>query len=516
MTLYRKYRPQKFSEVEGQEYITETLKNELALGKVSHAYIFSGPRGTGKTTVARLLAKAVNCQNKTAQEKRQGKVEPCNRCLSCKEIIAGKSLDLIEIDAASNRGIDEIRALRENVRFAPSKSAYKVFIIDEVHMLTREAFNALLKTLEEPPARTLFILATTGVHEVPPTILSRCERFDFRKLNPDQIERRLTKILKQEKRSLDPKILNLIATKADGALRDAESTLGQILTWRKKEIKLERVADFLGTVDWSLIFNFLHLLIKKEGGDALRLLNQVVAQGYDLKNFGNRLIDSLRTMMLAKINPEFVSLGVNLAEEQKRELLGLTPNVSLKNLAHLTRLFVEAKNHLERYPIPQLPLELAVVDWCNEGETVKILNEEQEKAVSGSKPGPQKEIPSSSSPLSSSLPSPPLTSPSFNLEQVLEKWQEVIAAVQPLNYSLCAFLKLCRPVAFKNGSLVLGFPRDFHKNIVAQSQNKQIVERALDSVLGGRWRIQCEKAEDKPQNHLTREVLEVFGGQVVK
>jgi len=480
-----------------------TLKNELALDKVAHAYIFAGPRGTGKTTVARLLAKAVNCRNKkSARERRQGKIEPCNRCVSCQEIMAGSSLDLIEIDAASNRGIDEIRSLRENVRFAPQKSAHKVLIIDEVHMLTKEAFNALLKTLEEPPPHTLFILATTEVHKVLPTILSRCQRFDFRKLTVDQITHRLKRLLKLEKRKVDGEILRLIAAKADGAIRDAESLLGQILAWPRKEIKAENVADFLGAVDWNLIFGFVNLLAKKESARAIKLVTKLTTQGHDLRNFSEHAIDYLRRIMLARVNLDLVDYGgVNFSENQKEELSSLTPKFSLKELAYLIKLFVSAKNDLTSSAIAQLPLELCIIDYCG------IPQEKKEEAKKG-----RVTVKEAISEITCKIVP-------ADLGKVKEKWGDVIGAVQPLNHSLCAFLKLCRPVAVKNGALILGFPRDFHKNIVSQDANKTIIEGVLDNVLGGKWRVQCEKVqgeEQKQENHLTREALEVFGGEVVK
>ena len=516
MTLYRKYRPQKFSEVEGQTAIIQTLKNELSLDKIAHAYIFAGPRGIGKTTVARILAKAINCQNKkSSRERRLGKVEPCNRCVSCQEITLGRSLDLIEIDAASNRGINEIRALRENVRFAPTKDAFKVFIIDEVHMLTREAFNALLKTLEEPPSNTVFILATTEVHEVPETILSRCQRFDFKKLSVSEIEHRLSQILKEEKRILNPEILRLIAIKADGGERDAESFLGQILSWPKKELKVDKVADFLGTVDWSLIANFINMLASCNSAQAIHKVNEIAANGQDLLNFTEQLIDYLRKMMLAKVQLALLDhSGFSFSSTQKEELIALAQKFSLKNLAHLIRLFITAKNNLDATLIPQLFLELAIIEYVeivNEITTRPSLSENLNGQTKQKmqKPKPEKK----EEPLFISARS---SKPTMNLEQVVGKWNEVLKAVEPLNYSLCAFLKLCQPVAFRNGSLVLGFPRDFHRDMVSQSRNKKTVEGVLDQILGGKWQIQCEKIELQQNNNLTKEALEVLGGEIVK
>ncbi|MFA4880451.1 MAG: DNA polymerase III subunit gamma/tau [Candidatus Doudnabacteria bacterium] len=545
MTLYRKYRPQKFSEVEGQTAIIQTLKNELSLGKIAHAYIFAGPRGIGKTTVARILAKAINCQNKkSVRERRLGKVEPCNRCVSCQEITVGRSLDLIEIDAASNRGINEIRALRENVRFAPQRDSFKVFIIDEAHMLTREAFNALLKTLEEPPPRTLFILATTEVHEVPETILSRCQRFDFKKLTVAEIEHRLARILREEKRALNPEILRLIAIKADGGERDAEGILGQILSWPKKELKLSKVADFSGTVDWSLISDFVNMLASCDSAQAIRKVNEIVANGQDLFNFTDELVDYLRRMMLAKVQPALLDhAGLSFSAAQKEELVARAQNFSLKSLAYLVRLFMAAKNSLDAALIPQLSLELAIIEYSEAmGKVAEArqthpslsanppkfeskfrranLGGQTEEKTQSPKLGEKEEEPSmpSFAPLDSRHLTglPEYQKPTMNLEQAVGKWSEVLKAVEPLNYSLCAFLKLCQPVAFRDGSLVLGFPRDFHKDMVSQARNKKIVEGVLDQILGGKWQIQCEKVELRQNNNLTREALEVLGGEIVK
>jgi len=233
--LYRKYRPQKFSEFVGQEHIVKTLTNAISSGLISHAYLFYGPRGSGKTTIARLFAKAVNCQNRKG-----GDFEPCNQCFSCKEISEGRAVDLIEIDAASHRGIDEIRDLREGIKFAPTRLKYKVFIIDEAHQLTKEAANALLKTLEEPPSHAIFILATTEIHKMIPTIISRCQRFDFRKLTVPEILKKLEIICQKEKIKIEKVALELIAQNAQGSMRDAESLLDQVSTsFDKKEIKLE-------------------------------------------------------------------------------------------------------------------------------------------------------------------------------------------------------------------------------------------------------------------------------------
>lgn len=364
LVFYRKYRPKRFADVINQEPIKRTLQNAIRLGRIGHAYLFAGPRGTGKTTLARIFAKRLNCLSPED-------TEPCNACQICEEINAGRLPDLIEIDAASNRGIDEIRELREGITFAPLKAKYKVFIVDEAHMLTKEAFNALLKILEEPPAHVIFILATTEPERLPATIISRTQRFDFRRVTVHDIEKKLSAIADAEGLRVDPQALHLIASASEGSFRDAESLLSQIAAFHApgETLSLETAEMMLGAMNFARLQDLLASLAKGDITAALEFLQQAMNDGYDAHELSRLLLGALRKILVLKIDPELASmLSHEHTKEEMTALLALSRQFDAKQLVRLVRGVMQAAPLVRRAAIPILPLELAIIEAY--GDTV--------------------------------------------------------------------------------------------------------------------------------------------------
>jgi len=335
----RKWRPQVFDDVVGQGHITKTLKNAIVNNRIAHAFIFAGPRGVGKTTTARILAKSLNCLNP-----KDG--EPCNSCDMCKSFQSSQSLDIIEIDGASNRRIEEIRALRESVKYAPSKGKFKIYIIDEVHMLTPESFNALLKTLEEPPPHTIFVFATTDIHKVPLTIISRCQRFDFRRIELDAIKNQLKSIADAEKIKIDDKSLTLIAKKADGALRDAQSLFDQVISFCGTDINSQSIFQMLNLIDEEIFFELSDAIIQKKFVQAFEISNKVYENGWNYIDFVNGLIEHFRNILTVVITGGHKL--IESAEIYKNKYLDYKNQFSegdlLRILAFLNTTLTELKN----------------------------------------------------------------------------------------------------------------------------------------------------------------------------
>ena len=333
--LYRVYRPQKFEDVVGQEHITRTLRNQIEHNNIGHAYLFSGTRGTGKTSTAKIFARAVNCLNGIDQE-------PCNECEVCKDILSDNIMDVVEIDAASNNSVDDIRELRESVKYSPTKSKYKVYIIDEVHMLSQGAFNALLKTLEEPPSYVIFILATTEPHKIPDTILSRCQRFDFKRVTVRDITSRMKKICIEENIEVEEKALNLIARNSQGALRDALSILDQCISFGNEKIEYKDVVELLGTVNIEQLFDLAQYIIEQNTKESLKVLNEFIIWGKDIRNLINDLIDHFRNLMICKVSndlDEIISLPEEIIEQLKHQATTVSNNdlIRILNILSITQ-----------------------------------------------------------------------------------------------------------------------------------------------------------------------------------
>jgi len=540
-TLYRKYRPQSFNEAVGQNHIRMTIEQEISSGRIANAYLFCGPRGVGKTTFARLIAKSLNCLNRKDSE-----ANPCDNCGHCREISAGGSIDVIEIDAASHTGVDNIR---ENViasaRIAPSNSKYKVFIIDEVHMLSASAFNALLKIIEEPPKNVVFIFCTTEAHKVPLTIISRCQRFDFKKISFPDVVRKLEYIVEKEEIKAEKSVLEEIARHSGGHMRDAESLLSQVIAVAGKKITEKEASLVIPRGNLPEAVSLIELISKKDAGNAIRLLNKLIGDGFDLKVFSENLIEVLRGMMVIRINPVLADqLSISWGEALDRRIRETAKSIEVGEIIEAIREFTAAREQIKGSFIPELPFETVVVRLCISASPAmgfdnrSILGQNQQKGNPAGNGG-ENRAPGKT----------PAAADNNGLEKkaIIEKWNEFLARIKKYNHSLTFILGVCELSDVSNGELYLSFKYKFHKDRIEDPTIKVLVEKALREVYGAPLRIRAlidenlkvsaenteeapasetptpeaggEAEEKKPEvidNEAVNNLLRNFGGRVIK
>ncbi|MFC1918947.1 DNA polymerase III subunit gamma/tau [Chloroflexota bacterium] len=517
--FYRKWRPQTLADVVGQEPITQTLRNALSSGRISHAYLFCGPRGTGKTSTARILAKAVNCLDSTNGE-------PCNTCSMCQAVTEARAFDIIEIDAASNTSVDDIRSLREKVNYTPNQARYKVYIIDEVHMLSNSASNALLKTLEEPPPHAIFILATTEAHKILPTIMSRCQRFDFRRLSQTDMIGKLSLICSTEGIHTEPEALRLITKSATGSLRDAENLLEQLTTYYGSEIELQQVLATLGiTGDWRAKEMVKHI-VNNDISAGMTTINKVNSDGLDLRQFNREMVEYLRALLLIKTGSDEAT---DFTNEDIAELKELAEKVSLNQVLKAIKLFGQLELRLDNYST--LPMELALVDCtlpaeeAKESHTKQAKHESRQAQKAVTPPAQPQPEPSTVPPEPVSATTPP-EQPAMaaagtvpleagsEIEQLRLHWKQIIEqAPQDIKKTATAAILRSagvKPVNIKNDTLSLSFRYPYHKEQIEKLENQRIAERIVSNFLGHPCHVQCVLEN----NHLLKEALKM-GAQII-
>ncbi len=538
--IYRRYRPQTFAAIVGQEHVTRTLRNAIASGQVSHAYLLSGSRGIGKTTIARLIAKAVNCT-----KAKDG--EPCDRCENCVSIRDGRFLDLIEIDAASNRGIDEMRDLREKVRFAPSQGNHKVYVIDEAHQLTSEAFNALLKTLEEPPPHVIFVLATTEAGKIPGTIVSRTQRFDLRRIPFKGVVQQLATICEQEKLETEPAALEAIARHAQGSLRDAESILDMVASFSDGKVTLADLDELLGVSEWEETSQLFDALAANDGAAGVRLVGTLVDEGRDLRLFVRRALDHMRALVGVSATgkgPETSSEGV--AAKLKEQ----APKFTLERLARIAKRLLETEQQLKTSEGTPLPLELAILDLVTASAAAPAGGGTPPPAGRATRPTMLRPEtpprPATPQPVRQAPPAPARTLPraearpasgtaiadkgpsavidlasrraqqdKITLADVQRAWAELVAQAKEQSIGKAAHLLDAEPLNIEGGLVVIGFATEFARAF-SHDRLRTELEQGLSQRLSLAIRVRCvvqpvsanaPPASDDPMH---RAALEIF------
>ncbi len=507
--LYRKYRPLTFAEVTEQQHVVKTIMNQLSGGKVAHAYLFAGPRGVGKTTIARLLARAVNCEARQI-----GQAEPCNTCASCCEAKQGRFLDIVEIDAASQTRVEETREnIIENVRFAPSRGKFKVFIIDEVHMLSTSSFNALLKTLEEPPEHAMFILATTELHKIPATIISRCQRFDFHRIPADEIIARLKKLSTAEGVTVEETVLATIARLSEGCLRDAESLLAQVLALGEEHISSKEASLVLPATHTEAVRKLLEVIAQKDSSSIVSLLTKSVEEGASMRHLLDELLAVTRSLLLTSLGGTHDD---QLDTATKSTLDVCKTLLTSQEIEQLLDLVLQARGRSTPSHLPQLPLEIALITFC----------------LGGQPPGPRlganfrapiattKALSLATFKVTSTPPVPLRVAAEPTTEEIVteaqvndlrDKWARCVALVGETNVALPLVLQNAEILRAEAGRVVIAFPYLMHVEKMREAKNQRILEDAIEAVIMKRVLVVFEHKRPAGADPAA-ELLEVFGG----
>ncbi len=514
---YRKWRPQTWDQIVGQEHIVTTLRNAVAAERAAHAYLFAGPRGTGKTSSARLLAKAVNCLAEELSER------PCNQCEHCEAVNRGHFLDLIEIDAASNTSVDDVRDLRDKINFSPNQGRYKVYIIDEVHMLSTAAFNALLKTLEEPPGHAIFILATTEIHKIPATVLSRCQRHEFRSIPVSDILGHLEEVAEAEDLTVEGEALSLIARQATGSLRDAVSLLDQLAA-TSPEVSIAMAQSVLGTATGESILEMVDALLAKDPAAGLDRIHETLDAGSDPRQFARQIVDYLRNLLLVRMgNADQVDVGSELRAHMAKHAQAFQVPALLAVIRNFNHAASAGRNTWQ----PALPLEMAFVESLEvaavdesppEAEparkaptTPEGASERPPEVAVAPEPTPAPKADSTESePVTDSLP-----------QSVAKRWEQILKLVREQNPQTQALLNSCRPLGVKGSALVLGFNGEFAKSKMESGENVALFQQAMEQVVGQAMPVLCIVAQggelppDIDQDGMVATALRDLGGKIV-
>jgi DNA polymerase-3 subunit gamma/tau len=519
-SLYRKWRPLHWDQVIGQEHVVQTLKNAVTADRVAHAYLFAGPRGTGKTSTARILAKAVNCLDKDLANR------PCNKCEHCKAVNQGRFLDLIEIDAASNTSVDDVRDLRDKINFSPNQGRYKVYIIDEVHMLSTAAFNALLKTLEEPPQHAIFVLATTEVHKIPATVLSRCQRHEFRRIPVKEIVDNLKMLAEEEKIQAEPEALSLVARQATGSMRDAISLLDQLAS-AGKNITIQLAQDVLGTATSQAVLELIEAMLKRQSAQGLEAIHRSLDSGSDPRQFARQIVDYLRSLLLVAMGN---AAQVEATPELRTQMARHAQALPMAELLRVIQAFNQAATETRSSWQPALPLEMAFV------EAISLESKTPEnKTTPAGPPAPTaSENPTASKPASSpgvvkesrpaqAAPSEMTPEDAITNQRLDKSWNLVLAQLRGQNPSLYGLVNSIKSRALKGNTLTVGISSDALKTRLEDPTNLELLQKVLRQVMGKEIYVQVvlttgtksRPPDEVDSDGMVASALRDLGGEIV-